>query len=191
MIDDCANAYKNNYNFSELLQFMASQPWFYKAEYIGNKVKTPVELLIQFQHQTGLRTYGLMCHTHLQRLLGQQLFNPPSVGGWPDGKNWLNGTILIARLSIPNQLIKISNRSFPKKGASYKLFSWMSGFSIRHFRWQMDAKFDQDAYNIALEKHKLSEAFWLLGGKSTSLSQEQMESLRLKQILQHPFYQYC
>ncbi len=40
----------------------------------------------------------------LQRLLGQLLFYPPNVAGWPGGKNWIDSSSLMLRLRIP-QLI--------------------------------------------------------------------------------------
>jgi hypothetical protein len=40
----------------------------------------------------------------LQRLLGQLLFYPPNVAGWPGGKNWIDSSSLMFRLRIP-QLI--------------------------------------------------------------------------------------
>ena len=74
MVEACAEVYHTSgHQFQSLLEFMVGQPWFYDAKYMGNKVKTPIELLLQFQHQTGLRTYGLMCHWHMQRWLGLSL----------------------------------------------------------------------------------------------------------------------
>jgi hypothetical protein len=158
---------------------------------MGNKVKTPMELLLQFQHQTGLRTYGLMCHSHLQRLLGQQLFNPPSVGGWPDGNQWLNGSVLVSRLTLLSNLLHISNRTLPKNGIAYKTHSWLSHFSLRLFRWNMDAKFNEDEYLDTLEKNGIPEAYWLLGSRFEMLQENEKSTLRLREILQHPYYQYC
>jgi uncharacterized protein (DUF1800 family) len=40
-----------------------------------------------------------------QRALGQVLFYPPNVAGWPGGKNWIDSSSLMLRLRIP-QLIK-------------------------------------------------------------------------------------
>jgi hypothetical protein len=40
----------------------------------------------------------------LQRLLGQILFYPPNVAGWPGGKNWIDSSTLMMRMRIP-QLI--------------------------------------------------------------------------------------
>jgi uncharacterized protein (DUF1800 family) len=192
MVEACAEVYHaSGHQFQSLLEFMVGQPWFYDAQYMGNKVKTPIELLLQFQHQTGLRTYGLMCHWHMQRWLGQQLFNPPSVGGWPDGNQWLNGSVLVSRLSLLQNLLIIANRTHPKNGFAYKLHSWLSHYSLRLFRWNMDAKFDEDAYLAALEKHKISESHWLLGSGASKLSAKEQTSLGLSELLQHPYYQYC
>ena len=37
----------------------------------------------------------------LQRLLGQVLFVPPNVAGWPGGKAWIDSTTLMYRLRLP------------------------------------------------------------------------------------------
>ena len=192
MVEACAEIYHSSgHQFRSLLKFMVGQPWFYDAKYMGNKVKTPIELLLQFQHQTGLRTYGLMCHWHMQRWLGQQLFNPPSVGGWPDGNQWLNGSVLVHRLSLPCKLLIIANRIHPKNGFTYKAHSWLSHFTMRSFRGLTDAQFDKDAYLASLETHKINEALWLLGSGASKLSAEEQTSLGLSELLQHPYYQYC
>ena len=37
----------------------------------------------------------------LQRVLGQLLFYPPNVAGWPGGKNWIDSSSLMMRMRIP------------------------------------------------------------------------------------------
>jgi uncharacterized protein (DUF1800 family) len=37
----------------------------------------------------------------LQRLLGQVLFSPPNVAGWPGGRNWIDSSTLLMRMRIP------------------------------------------------------------------------------------------
>jgi hypothetical protein len=39
-----------------------------------------------------------------QRALGQVLFYPPNVAGWPGGKNWIDSSSLMLRLRIPKIL---------------------------------------------------------------------------------------
>ena len=38
------------------------------------------------------------------RQLGQDLFNPPNVGGWPEGRAWLNAKSIIARTKFALRL---------------------------------------------------------------------------------------
>jgi hypothetical protein len=37
----------------------------------------------------------------LQRALGQVLFYPPNVAGWPGGKNWIDSSSLLLRMRLP------------------------------------------------------------------------------------------
>jgi hypothetical protein len=40
----------------------------------------------------------------LQRVLGQLLFYPPNVAGWPGGKAWIDSSTLMMRMRIPQML---------------------------------------------------------------------------------------
>jgi len=40
----------------------------------------------------------------LQKALGQILFYPPNVAGWPGGRNWIDSSSLMLRLRIPQLL---------------------------------------------------------------------------------------
>jgi len=40
----------------------------------------------------------------LQRALGQILFYPPNVAGWPGGKTWVDSSTLMMRMRIPQML---------------------------------------------------------------------------------------
>ena len=37
----------------------------------------------------------------LQRILGQTLFYPPNVAGWPGGKSWIDSSTLMMRMRLP------------------------------------------------------------------------------------------
>ena len=39
-----------------------------------------------------------------QRVLGQVLFYPPNVAGWPGGKNWIDSSALLFRMRLPQIL---------------------------------------------------------------------------------------
>jgi uncharacterized protein (DUF1800 family) len=96
--------YQSGYDISKLLEVIFLSGWFYDKKNIGVKIKSPVELItgirrmlpMEFQNEEALLLY--------QRLLGQILFYPPNVAGWPGGKNWIDSSSLMYRLRLPRIL---------------------------------------------------------------------------------------
>lgn len=184
MVSDCADAYfKSGYEMSALLNAMFRHPEFSNPAYRFSKVKTPVELIVAFQRQTGLRTVGLKTAYFFMRYAGQTLFSPPTVAGWPGGEDWLRGERLLHRLFLPGTLIAIANRKIPKASVAYKVYSRLSVTSKRKYRYIADARWDADAFFSALKESDISVSEWLLGEKRSENN--------LLAILQYPEYQYC
>ncbi|MBL0134747.1 MAG: DUF1800 domain-containing protein [Chitinophagaceae bacterium] len=96
--------FQSNYNISELMASIFSSEWFYDAKNIGNKIKSPIELLAGMQRVLPMEWKNPETVLLLQRLLGQILFYPPNVAGWPGGKTWIDSSSLMLRMRIP-QLI--------------------------------------------------------------------------------------
>jgi uncharacterized protein (DUF1800 family) len=75
----------------------------------GTMVKQPVEWLVGAMRQLSLRPAKIPTETMTQILdgmsgLGQRLFDPPSVGGWPAGATWLTSAAAQVRLSLAGKL---------------------------------------------------------------------------------------
>ena len=51
----------------------------------------------------------------LQRGLGQTLFYPPNVAGWAGGRNWIDSSSLMLRLTIPSQILNDGSLNFSAK----------------------------------------------------------------------------
>ncbi|HEX2533692.1 MAG TPA: DUF1800 domain-containing protein [Chitinophagaceae bacterium] len=96
--------YESDYDISGLMQSIFTSSWFYDPQYIGNRIKSPVELLAGLQRMLPMRLEDEEPMLLLQRLLGQTLFYPPNVAGWPGGRAWIDSSTLMVRLRIP-QLI--------------------------------------------------------------------------------------
>jgi uncharacterized protein (DUF1800 family) len=97
--------YKNDYEILPLLEDIFTSDWFYDEKNIGNKIKSPVELLAGIQRNLPITLQNQMVNLVYQRALGQVLFYPPNVAGWPGGKTWIDSSTIIIRLRLP-QLIK-------------------------------------------------------------------------------------
>ena len=97
--------YDNNYDISQLLRDIFTSDWFYEEQNIGARIKSPVEYLVGLRRQLPMSIRNEEVQILLQRLLGQWLFNPPNVAGWPGGTAWIDSSSLMLRLRIPG-LIK-------------------------------------------------------------------------------------
>jgi uncharacterized protein (DUF1800 family) len=99
-----ADFYKSNYNISSLLKEIFTAEWFYKDDMPGSKIKSPIELLVGYQRLLPMMFDNDKTVINLQRILGQYLFNPPNVAGWPGGKNWIDSSSLVIRMRLPESL---------------------------------------------------------------------------------------
>ncbi len=93
--------YQSGYNIQELLQKIFTSSWFYKDENIGIKIKSPIELLAGIRRFIPIDMENEDMQLLVQRALGQVLFYPPNVAGWPGGKNWIDSSSLMFRLTLP------------------------------------------------------------------------------------------
>jgi len=96
--------YSNNYDISKLLEDIYSSDWFYDEKNIGNRIKSPVELLAGIRRLLPMQLDNNQSQLLFQRALGQVLFYPPNVAGWPGGKNWIDSSSLMLRLRVPQIL---------------------------------------------------------------------------------------
>lgn len=96
--------YKNNYEISPLLEDIFTSDWFYDEKNVGAKIKSPIELLVGIRRMLPMKFDKDEVLLLLQRSLGQLLFYPPNVAGWPGGKNWIDSSTLMMRMRIPQML---------------------------------------------------------------------------------------
>ncbi len=107
--------YSNNYDITKLLEDIFTSDWFYDQKNIGSKIKSPVELLAGIRRILPLQLDKDDSQLLFQRLLGQVLFFPPNVAGWPGGKNWIDSSTLMLRLQIPQVITSKESLSIRPK----------------------------------------------------------------------------
>ncbi len=66
-------------------------------------VKSPVEFVVGALRAVGESAVPLWAHGALERM-GQILFRPPSVKGWPSGAGWLNSAAMVERVKTAHRL---------------------------------------------------------------------------------------
>jgi uncharacterized protein (DUF1800 family) len=96
--------YQSNYNIKSLMEDIFNGDWFFEEKNIGAKIKSPVELIVGIRRMLPMNIENEEVLVIAQRLLGQLLFYPPNVAGWPGGTNWIDSSTLMFRLRIPQIL---------------------------------------------------------------------------------------
>jgi uncharacterized protein (DUF1800 family) len=100
--------YHSQYDIKDLMDAIFGSDWFYEPKNIGSSVKSPVELLVGIRRILPMQIENEEVQLLVQRLLGQLLFYPPNVAGWPGGNNWIDSSSLMFRMRIP-QIIYASD----------------------------------------------------------------------------------
>jgi uncharacterized protein (DUF1800 family) len=75
-----------------MLRVLFTAPEFYAVR--GDHVKSPVRLLVGAGRDLKLEGEVTPALAQLTAPLGQELFNPPTVKGWPDGPAWISASTL-------------------------------------------------------------------------------------------------
>jgi len=96
--------YDNNYSILPTLDRMFTSTWFFDPAKMGNRIKSPIELMVGIRRILPMRLSNEDAQLIFQRALGQILFYPPNVAGWPGGKTWIDSSTLMLRMRLPQML---------------------------------------------------------------------------------------
>ena len=108
-LKDLADGLVNNdLNIGWAIETVLRSELFFIDANIGSKVLGPVEYIVG-----AIRCLELdqsppssMILTQWAERIGQNLFYPPNVGGWNEGRSWLGSRSVIARANFANALVK-------------------------------------------------------------------------------------
>jgi len=92
-----------DFDIRAALFVMFLSPDFLDERRARSLVKSPVEMCVGGLRGTGTRETPLWVHGSLERM-GQILFRPPSVKGWPDGTSWLTSAAVVERMKAARRL---------------------------------------------------------------------------------------
>lgn len=88
---------RSDWDLNAFLSHVFKSDQFWAAEYRGALVKSPVDLVMGSLRRLDITEIpGLQINRNLQAM-GQVLFDPPNVAGWPGGTAWIDSTSLLER----------------------------------------------------------------------------------------------
>ncbi len=107
--------FRANYDIPALLREILAADWFYAPANIGAVIKPPVVFLAGFSRAFNAEFTSWEPVLLAQRTLGQVLFLPPNVAGWPSGESWIDSSTLMFRLKLPQAVFELSDIDFQAK----------------------------------------------------------------------------
>jgi uncharacterized protein (DUF1800 family) len=88
------------------LRALLTSDAFYAEANRASLVKSPVELVVGTLRQFRFNTGEMLPFAFTVTQLGQNLFAPPNVKGWPGGEAWINSSTLLARKQFLERMFR-------------------------------------------------------------------------------------
>lgn len=107
LLKQVSQRFRNSrYDIREALRALLVSPAFWAPEHRGVLVKSPVDLVVGSVRTFEMPVSDALPLAFAVRRLGQDLFAPPNVRGWPGGEAWIDSTTLLARKQFIERLLR-------------------------------------------------------------------------------------
>ena len=104
-----ATAFAKDYDISKLIEQMLRSNLFFSPAAFRQRIKSPVEFALGIV--MGLEELAATAPLGADlAVLGQNLYHPPSVRGWPGGRAWINTATLLGRGNLAAVMLAGSGR---------------------------------------------------------------------------------
>lgn len=105
-VDRLAGSFRQNYSIASVLKDLFLTAQFWAAENRGCLIKSPVELTVGTARLFNVPIEEPLQLVRYGRRLGQDLFDPPNVKGWPGGTRWITTSTLLDRTQMLHRVIR-------------------------------------------------------------------------------------
>ena len=104
MIERLAEVFRTSHTgIRPVVRAMFESDEFYSARAKAALVKSPVELAVGAVRSLGIETDFQPLDKPIEQM-GQVIFAPPNVAGWPGGATWINSSSLLQRINVAGAL---------------------------------------------------------------------------------------
>lgn len=118
---------KSSYNVGAVVKEILTMDAFYSDKAYRGLVKSPAELVAQTIKATGADERSYPSAAQAMAPMGQVLFYPPNVAGWPGGTSWINGSTLMARINFGNAATQRMQTSLPNLSLDQLMHTMVDG----------------------------------------------------------------
>ena len=109
---------KTKYDVKSLLHDVFTSPEFIAPTAYRSLIKTPTEFMVNTVKALGDKTLSRMI-TQSGPGMGQALFDPPSVGGWPENESWVSSNTMLGRANFVTTVVQ-GLKKIPSAGNAHQ-----------------------------------------------------------------------
>ncbi len=91
---------RSNWAVRPMLRELFRSRWFYEPANRRSMIKSPIDLVVQASRTLGTPIRDINRVNQACGMMGQELFQPPSVKGWEGGQKWINTSTLLVRNNL-------------------------------------------------------------------------------------------
>jgi uncharacterized protein (DUF1800 family) len=101
LVEELATVFRqSNFEVRPVLRAILTSRAFYSPQAMRSQVKTPAQLVVGTARLLGLDRVPVAQMVRAMDLMGQALFLPPNVGGWPRGESWITTVTILIRYNF-------------------------------------------------------------------------------------------
>jgi len=93
---------QSRYNVGAVVKEIFLSDAFYTGKAYRALIKSPAELVAGILKTVSVDHKGYLAAANAMGSMGQVLFYPPNVAGWPAGTSWINSSTLLSRINFAN-----------------------------------------------------------------------------------------
>ena len=94
------------YEVKPLVRALFLSDSFWSPEHRATLIKSPVDLIVGTLRTFGIRPVDFRPAAFAAAVLGQNLFSPPNVKGWPGGEAWIDASTLLGRRQFIDRVFR-------------------------------------------------------------------------------------
>jgi uncharacterized protein (DUF1800 family) len=106
LVDELAEVFRRGgFEVAPVVRTILMSNAFYSPRAVRTQVKSPAHLVVGTARLLDVDVSRALLLTRAMDLMGQALFYPPNVGGWPRGESWINTATILVRYNFSGLML--------------------------------------------------------------------------------------
>jgi uncharacterized protein (DUF1800 family) len=111
---------RSHYDMKTLMRAVLTSPEFAADQSYRSLVKSPTEFMVHTARALGLSSTSSKLIAGSGSGMGQSLFDPPDVNGWPNNESWISSNTVVERVNFVTAALTQTKGVLPSSADAIK-----------------------------------------------------------------------